>query len=106
MADIQAAMNSAVMVTDEGKKTAESSIELATDTAQTFINVKNAIDGVFNNSQAIFQNTKQQAIDIQDIMSAINALNLDSQDTAAGIDRVKTSANQLQDFAEKLKAIT
>ncbi len=106
VADIQAAMNSAVMVTDEGKKTAESSIELATDTAQTFINVKNAIDGVFNNSQAIFQNTKQQAIDIQDIMSAINALNLDSQDTAAGIDQVKTSATQLQDFAEKLKAIT
>ncbi|MGF1590240.1 MAG: methyl-accepting chemotaxis protein [Pleurocapsa sp.] len=106
VADIQAAMNSAVMVTDEGKKTAQSSIELATDTAQTFISVKNAIDGVFNNSQAIFQNTKQQAIDIQDIMSTINALNLDAKDTAAGIDQVKTSATQLQNFAEKLKAIT
>ncbi len=106
VADIQAAMNSAVMVTDEGKKTAESSIELATDTVQTFINVKNAINGVFTNSQAIFQNTKQQAIDIQDIMSAINALNLDAKDTAVGIDQVKTSAIKLQNFAEKLKAIT
>ncbi|HEY9767081.1 MAG TPA: methyl-accepting chemotaxis protein [Coleofasciculaceae cyanobacterium] len=106
VADIQAAMSSAVMVTDEGKKTAESSIELATDTAQTFIGVKNAIDSVFNNSQEIFQNTKQQAIDIQEILSAINAINLDAQDSAAGVDRVKISANQLREFAEKLKAIT
>jgi methyl-accepting chemotaxis protein len=106
VADIQAAMNSAVMVTDEGKKTAESSIELATDTAQTFVSVKNAISGVFDNSQEIFQNTKQQAIDIQNILSAINALNLDAQDTATGIEQVKTSAIQLQNFADKLKAIT
>ena len=106
VADIQAAMNSAVMVTDEGKKTAESSIELATDTAQTFVSVKNAINSVFDNSQEIFQNSKQQAIDIQNIMSAINALNIDARDTATGIEQVKTSAIQLQDFAKKLKTIT
>lgn len=106
VADIQAAMNSAVMVTDEGKKTAEYSIELAIDTAQTFISVKNAINGVFDNSQEIFQTTKQQAVDIQSILSAVNALNLDALDTAAGIEQVKTSAVRLQDFAEKLKAIT
>ena len=106
VADIQAAMNSAVMVTDEGQKTAESNIELATDTVQTFVSVKNAINGVFDNSQEIFKTTKQQAVDIQSILSAINILNLDAQDTAAGIEQVKTSATQLQDFAEKLKAIT
>lgn len=105
VADIQVAMNSAVMVTDEGKKTAETSIELAEDTAQTFVNVKNAINNVFSNNQEIFQNTKQQAISIQDIMSTINAINLDAQDTAEGISQVKTSATQLQDFAQKLKAI-
>lgn len=104
--DIQAAMNSAVMVTDEGKKTAESSIKLATNTAHTFVSVKNAINGVFDNSQEIFKNNKQQAIDIQNIMSAINALNIDAQDTASGIEQVKKSAVLLQDFAEKLKAIT
>ncbi len=105
VADIQAAMNSAVMVTDEGKKTAESSIALAEDTAQTFTNVKNAINTVFNNSQEIFHNAKKQAVDIQDIMSTINALNLDAQDTADGIIQVKDSATQLQNFAEKLKTI-
>ncbi|WP_019508609.1 methyl-accepting chemotaxis protein [Pleurocapsa sp. PCC 7319] len=105
VAEIQAAMNSAVMVTDEGKKTAETSIQLAEDTAQTFVNVKNSINNIFSNSQEIFQNTKQQAVSIQDIMSTINAINLDAQDTAVGITQVKTSATQLQDFAEKLKAI-
>ena len=51
--DIQAAMNSAVMVTDEGKKTAESSIELALGTAQSFIGVKEAINDVFSNTKQI-----------------------------------------------------
>jgi methyl-accepting chemotaxis protein len=105
VADIQAAMNSAVMVTDEGQKTAEFSIALAEDTAQTFANVKSAIDTVFNNSHEIFQNAKKQAVDIQDILSTINALNLDAQDTVDGIAQVKNSATQLQNFAEKLKTI-
>jgi methyl-accepting chemotaxis protein len=103
--DVQAAMNSAVMVTDEGKKTAESSIELAQGTAQSLIGVKSAIDNVFTNAQEISQTAKLQAVGIQEILSAINALNLGAMDTAAGMSEVKASTTKLKTSADKLKEI-
>ena len=103
--DVQAAMNSAVMVTDEGKKTAESSIELALGTAQSFIGVKEAVNSVFANAQQISETAKQQAVGIQEILSAINALNLGAMDTADGMNEVKASTTKLKESADRLKAI-
>ena len=103
--DVQAAMNSAVMVTDEGKKTAESSIELALGTAQSFIGVKDAVNNVFANTEQISETAKQQAVSIQEILAAINALNLGAMDSAADMSEVKASTVQLKQSAEKLKAI-
>ena len=103
--EVQAAMNSAVMVTDEGKKTAESSIELAQGTAESLVGMKSAIDSVFANAQEISDTAKLQAVGIQEILSAINALNLGAIDTAEGMGEVKTSTTQLQDSALKFKAL-
>ena len=103
--DVQAAMNSAVMVTDEGKKTAESSIELALDTAESFIGVKDAVNNVFANTSEISNTAKQQAVGIQEILAAVNALNLGAMDTAADMEEVKASTLQLKKSAEELKAI-
>ena len=103
--DVQAAMNSAVMVTDEGKKTAESSIVLALDTAESFIGVKDAVNSVFNNTSEISNAAKQQAVGIQEILAAVNALNLGAMDTAADMEEVKTSTVNLKKSTEELKAI-
>ena len=103
--DVQAAMNSAVMVTDEGTKTAESSIELALDTAESFIGVKNAVNNVFSNTSEISQAAKQQAVGIQEILAAVNALNLGAMDTAADMQDVKASTIDLRKSTEELKAI-
>ncbi len=103
--DVQAAMNSAVMVTDEGKKTAESSIELALDTAESFIGVKDAVNNVFANTSEISEAAKQQAVGIQEILAAVNALNLGAMDTAADMEEVKASTVQLRESTEELKAI-
>jgi methyl-accepting chemotaxis protein len=103
--DVQAAMNSAVMVTDEGKKTAESSIELALDTAESFIGVKNAVTNVFSNTSEISQVAKLQAVSIQEILAAINALNLSAMDTAEDMQDVKASTAELRKSTEELKAI-
>ena len=103
--DVQAAMNSAVMVTDEGTKTAESSIELALDTAESFIGVKNAVNNVFSNTSKISEAAKQQAVGIQEILAAVNALNLGAMDTAADMEDVKTSTINLRKSTEELKAI-
>ena len=103
--DVQAAMNSAVMVTDEGKKTAESSIVLALDTAESFIGVKNAIDNVFTNTTEISNTAKQQAVSIQEVLAAVNALNLNAMDTAADMGDVKSSTVNLKKSADELRAI-
>ena len=103
--EVQAAMNSAVMVTDEGKKTAESSIELALGTAESFIGVKDAINNVFANTSEISETAKQQAVGIQEILAAVNALNLGAMDTAADMGDVKNSTVELKQSAEELKAI-
>lgn len=103
--DVQAAMNSAVMVTDEGKKTAESSIELALGTAESFIGVKEAVNSVFANTSEISSAAKQQAVGIQEILAAVNALNLGAMDTAADMENVRASTSQLKKFTEELKAI-
>ncbi len=103
--EIQDAMSSAVMVTDEGKKTADASIELAQGTAQSLVGVKDAIESVFANAQQISETAKVQAVGIQEILASINALNLGAMDTTEGMNEVKASATQLQEFTEKLKAI-
>ncbi len=103
--DVQAAMNSAVMVTDEGKKTAESSIELALDTAESFIGVKDAINNVFANTSEISNSAKLQAVGIQEILAAVNALNLGAMDTATDMEDVKNSTIKLTKSADELKAI-
>lgn len=103
--DVQTAMNSAVMVTDEGKKTAESSIELALDTAESFIGVKTAVTSVFSNTSEISQAAKLQAVSIQEILAAINALNLGAMDTAADMQDVKASTLELKKSTEQLKAV-
>ena len=103
--DVQAAMNSAVMVTDEGTKTAESSINLALNTAESFIGVKDAVNSVFANTSEISNTAKQQAVGIQEILAAVNALNLNAMDTAADMGDVKASTINLKKSAEELKAI-
>ena len=103
--DVQAAMSSAVMVTDEGTKTAESSIGLALNTAESFLGVKKAVNNVFSNTSEISQAAKQQAVEIQEILAAINALNLGAMDTAADMEDVRASTIDLRKSTEKLKAI-
>lgn len=103
--DVQAAMNSAVMVTDEGKKTAESSIELALGTAESFIGVKDAVNNVFSNTSEIASTAKQQAVGIQEILAAVNALNLGAMDTASDMGDVRNSTVELKKSTEELKAI-
>ena len=103
--DVQEAIQSAVIVTDEGKKTAESSIELAQQTARSLIGVKDAVNSVFSNTSQISDAAKTQAVGIQEILSAVNALNLGAMDTAADMGEVKASTAKLKQSANELRTI-
>ncbi len=103
--DIQSAINSTVMVTDEGTKKVNEGIKLAQGTAETFTGVTDSINNVFLNSQQISLNAKQQAIAVQQVVNAMNAINFGAKESANGITQVKVSTHQLNEAAHKLKAV-
>jgi CHASE3 domain sensor protein len=103
VADIQTAINSTVMVTDEGTKTVEEGVKIAQETSDAFAGVADAVNNVVLNSQQISLNVKQQAVAIQQVVSAMNSLNTGAQETANGISQIKIGTHQLNESATRLK---
>lgn len=103
VADIQTAINSTVMVTDEGTKTVEEGVRIAEETADAFAGVADAVNNVVLNSQQISLNVKQQAVAIQQVVSAMNSLNNSAQENANGITQIKVGTHQLNESALQLK---
>lgn len=89
--EIQNATNSTVMVTDEGTKMVESIVFEVNDIAI--------------NNQQISLTAKQQAIAVQQVVDAMNAINHGSAETAAGISQVKVGTQKLNEAASKLKSV-
>jgi Methyl-accepting chemotaxis protein (MCP) signalling domain/Cache domain len=102
--DIQTAINRTVMVTDRGTKTATAGIQLAENTATTFVGVTNAVNNVFVNSQQISSSTKRQSTAIQQVLGAMNNISQSSQESAIGMHKVKTSTFELNQIADELQA--
>ncbi len=100
---IQSSINSTVMVTDEGNKTADSGIKLAQDTLNVFQEIATAINEVSIASQQIALSSKQQAVGVQQAVSAMNAINLGAKETATVVSQVKSSTEELTEVAEKLQ---
>lgn len=103
--DIQAAINSTIMVTDQGQKTAIEGIKLAESSATTFKSIADAVNNVFVNSQQISMSSKQQAVAVQQVVSAMNAINLGAKETSTGIGQVKSATSELTKNANNLKKI-
>jgi len=105
IADIQSAINSTVMVTDEGTKTVDEGMRIAQNTAAAFGGVTDAVNNVFLSSQQISLNIKQQAIAVQQVVDAMNALNVAARETASGITQTRVGTQKLNEAAINLKAI-
>jgi CHASE3 domain sensor protein len=100
---VQAAINSAVMVTDEGTKKATEGIKLAQETGDVFANITDAVNKVFINNQQIFLTAKQQAVAVQQVVSAVNDINSGAKETAIGITMVKNATIDLNKIVQNLK---
>ena len=105
VADIQSAINSTVIVTDEGSKTVQASLTIAKETAEAFEGVTEAINNITLSTQQISLSAKQQAIAIQQVVEAMNSLNKVANQTAQGISQVKTGTDRLNSVAQNLKQI-
>lgn len=105
VADIQKAINSTVMVTDEGTKTVEAGVKIASETTAAFAGVANAINNVVLSSQQVSLNAKQQALAIEQVVEAMNSLNQGAAQTACGIAQTKVGTQKLNEAALDLKAV-
>jgi methyl-accepting chemotaxis protein len=103
--DLQASMNSTVMVTDEGTKKTEQSINLAKELAAAFAGVTEGVNNVYLNNQQISLSSKQQSVAVQQVLSAMNAINMGAQETVSGISQVKVNTQELSNAAKQLQAL-
>ncbi len=103
--DIQTAINSTVIVTDQGSKTVNASLQVAQETAEAFEGVTDAINNITLSTQQISLSAKQQAIAIQQVVQAMNSLNTVADQTAQGISQVKTGTERLNSVANNLKTL-
>ncbi|MEG4468630.1 methyl-accepting chemotaxis protein [Microcoleus sp. AT9_B5] len=134
--DIQNAINSTVIATDEGTKTVKEGIKLSQDTAQAFKEVTQSINDIvlknqemtisgINNSvlnnqeitlasvndivlknQQIYLNAMQQALAVQQVVEAMNTINAGAKQTASGINQTKVGTQLLNDAAQNLKLLS
>ena len=102
--DIQTAINSTTIVTNEGAETVDIGVKIALKTADTFAGVAEAIESIVLNSQQISFTAKNQAIAIQDVFQVVNSLTLATQDNALGISELKLGIEQLNQAAQNLKS--
>ncbi|MBW4681801.1 MAG: CHASE3 domain-containing protein [Microcoleus vaginatus WJT46-NPBG5] len=131
---IQSAINSTVLATEEGRKTAQESIHLSQETAEAFNQVTQsineiilksslgvaeainsivlhnqktsleAIENVVVNNQQISLTAKQQAVAIEQVVEAMNSLNQGAVQTASGLAQTKIGLQKLNEASQSLKA--
>lgn len=103
--NIQTAIDSTVIATDEGSKTVDQGMRTAQETSATFANVAEAINDVVLSSTQISLTAKQQAIATQQVIAAMDALNRGAEQTAVGISQTKVSTQRLNEAALNLQSV-
>lgn len=103
--DIKNAINSTVIVTKEGTKNAEQGELIAQKTADAFSSIMAEINNVYESSQQISLNVKQQATAIQQVATAMNSLSTAAMQNASGISQTKLGTQKLNEVAVSLKSV-
>ncbi|MDZ8224889.1 methyl-accepting chemotaxis protein [Nostoc sp. ChiVER01] len=103
--DIQSAISSTVVMTDESTKTAQQGAAITKQTVEVFTSVTESVNRMVLNIQQISLNASQQSTAVQQILQAMNALNSSARETAIGISQTRLSTHQLNDAAYKLQSV-
>ena len=103
VAEIQKAINSTIMVTEEGTKKVEDVTRLARQVGELFNSLANAANSVYENAQQVLLNTKQQSAALTQVIAAVNGINTGAKETAAGITQTKIGIQKLDEAAQNLK---
>ncbi|MBO3461605.1 methyl-accepting chemotaxis protein [Aetokthonos hydrillicola Thurmond2011] len=100
---VQGAIDSTVLVTQEGTRKADDGIKLAQETGDAFTNIADAVKNIFFNNEKIVLTAKQQAAAVQQIISAMNNINLGAKETAVAITQIKNATVELNETVQNLQ---
>ncbi len=102
LGDIQKAANTAVMVTEQGTKQAEGSVELTRTTAETVRAIREHTQRVNQAAQQIAASARQQLAGMDQISRAVENINVGAAQSQSGMRQVEQAAHSLNDLAGQL----
>ena len=104
IAEVQTAINFTVKATQEGTINVMEGEKIARETAEVFAGVTRAAnEGVFSTKQ-IAMTVKEQAVAMEQVVEAMNALNIAAKENASGISQTKTGTKNLSETANFLNS--
>jgi len=105
LSEIQKAANTAVMVTEKGTKSAESSVELAHSTGDAMRVIREHTKQAVAASEQIAASARQQLAGMDQITRAMGNINQVVIQTQKGVQEVDQSVQNLNDLARQLTSI-
>ena len=103
--EIQRAANTAVMVTEKGTKSAETSAELAQSTGDSIRIIREHVQQVAGAAEQIAASSRQQLAGMDQITRAMESINQGASQTQKGMQQVDQAAQNLNDLAKQLTGI-
>lgn len=105
VAEIQKATNGAVMVTEDGSRSADEVLMAAKRVTEAFEAITGAANEVAENAQQVMLNSKQQAAALNQVTEAMQSLSAGSRQMATGTEQTKVGIGNLREVALGLKAM-
>ena len=102
LGEIQKAANTAVMVTEEGTKRAESGVLLTQTTGEAIRSIRERIQQVAQSAQQVAVSTKQQLAGMDQIVTAMESINQATAQTDIGTKQAEQAAHNLNALASQL----
>jgi methyl-accepting chemotaxis protein len=105
LSEIQKAANAAVLVTEQGTKSAESGVELAQSTGNSIRTIREHTQQVVSASEQIAASARQQLAGMDQITRAMENINQGATQTQKGMQQVDRAAQNLNDLGNQLTGI-
>ena len=105
LSEIQKAANAAVLVTEQGTKSAESGVDLAQSTGNSIRTIREHTQQVVAASEQIAASARQQLAGMDQITRAMENINQGATQTQKGMQQVDRAAQNLNDLGNQLTGI-
>jgi methyl-accepting chemotaxis protein len=105
VAEIKTAIESAVAATEDGARSVDESVKRAEQTAQSFVDVRDAIGTASENAQRITQTAREQSRAVDEVVRAMTEFGNNVRVTAGTLSQGRSRAETLHGVADDLRAM-